>query len=386
MQAFLAIIGDTWRQSKQQWVFIILLGMLAIVTGLFAFGTKVHDYADDAKEENRYTLIWRWDDAPDQFTREDNWKGIYASVIAKQQGRDEILYVKRREIMELDEKIKVLNEENSAAHARKATEAELKEINSRAKPVMDEHKEKTVALDKLNFDMMKEARQEVDRRSGDISDLQKALEITLMEVARYLTWLSLLGFIAAAAGYFPGLIAQGSVDSVLARPVSRAQVFFGKYVGGLVLISAALLACWLVLFVSFGLVTGIWHFRFFGALPMTILAVSLIYAIVAWVGLITRSMALALVTGYFFYLVIDTAVLMMVTIVPMDPLFSKWKWVVTLAEFVKLTFPNFGLMRTSAEASICNVPIFEWQPTIVAFTWLTLLLVTAFLRFRRTDF
>jgi hypothetical protein len=51
-----------------------------------------------------------------------------------------------------------------------------------------------------------------------------------------------------------------------------------------------------------------------------------------------------------------------------------------------MTFPNFTLMRASAEASICNVPIFEWQPILVAFVWLGVLLFTSYSRFRRTDF
>ena len=55
-------------------------------------------------------------------------------------------------------------------------------------------------------------------------------------------------------------------------------------------------------------------------------------------------------------------------------------------EFIKATFPNFALMRASAVASVCNVPIFEWQPLVVAFVWLAVLLYTAYSRFRRTDF
>jgi hypothetical protein len=76
----------------------------------------------------------------------------------------------------------------------------------------------------------------------------------------------------------------------------------------------------------------------------------------------------------------------MITVAPITPLFANMKWIVKTAEFIKMTFPNFSLMRNSAEASVCNVPIVEWQPTIVAFAWLGLLLFTSYSRFRRTDF
>lgn len=445
MQPFLAIIHDTWRQSKQQWVFIILLVMLGSVTGLFCAGTEVYRHNDGSEEKHAQTLIWRWQDKPDErMAREDGWEGIYASHVAKQQGRDEKLLEAEKKVNEIEEEALVLKQEymakrrdigidpveakfgalqrerakieeelaearkNNAPPARltelqdridaKSKEIEpvekrlnelrllLSEIDQRYKPVDQRLADAAKAKSDLNTNLMKEAREEVKRRSADISDLQKALEATLMDLTTFLTVLTMLGFIAASSGYFPGLIAQGSVDSVLSRPVSRLQVFFGKYVGGLALISAALFVCWLVTFISFGAISGIWHWRFFSALPMTLLSVALLYAIVAWVGLMTRSATLALVTGYFFYLVVDTAVSVMIQLAPMMPLFSDMKWIVTLAEIIKATFPNFALMRASAVASVCNVPIFEWQPLIVALVWLGVLLYTAYSRFRRTDF
>ncbi len=386
MQAFLAIVADTWRQSKQQWVFLILLVMLGAVTLTFAALTKVHDYGDGAESRHSQTLLWSWQDAPEEFSREDHWEGVYSMVIAKQQGREEILRRKRQEQQELKEEMIALSDEYSAAKKRNAPEADIDAINERAKALKEREDALLKETDRVNSEMLKEARAEVKRRSADISDLQKALEITLAQVTTFLTILTMLGFVAAASGYFPGLIAQGSVDSVLARPVNRLQVFFGKYVGGLALISAALFACWLALFITFGIKTGLWHWHFFSALPMTLLAAALLYAIVAWVGLMTRSTALSLVTGYFFYLVVDTAVHVMVTQAPNDPLFADWKWLVTMADWGRYLVPNFRLMRESAEASVVNVPVFEAQPLIVAFAWLVILLVTAFRRFQRTDF
>jgi len=445
MQAFFAIIQDTWRQSKQQWVFLILLVMLASITGLFCFGTRAYAYEDGSQDKFAQTLIWRWQDKPDEkFTREDSWEGIYASHIAKQQGRDDLLLEAERKVHEIEEEAEPLKREYMAerqrigmdvvenklaaleremtqaktdlddAKRKNASEGRIKEIQNRIDQITEQQKpldekrrelqEKLSAVDQraakvfqrladaqkeksdLSLRLNREARDEVKRRSADIPDLQKALESTLMDITTFLTVLTMLGFIAAASGYFPGLIAQGSVDSVLSRPVSRLQVFMGKYVGGLGLISVALFACWLFTFVSFGLMTGIWHWRFFSALPMTLLSVALLYAIVAWVGLMTRSATLALVTGYFFYLVVDTAVTVMVTVAPVTPLFADMKWIVKMAEVIKATFPNFALMRTSAVASVANVPIFEWQPIVVAFVWLGLLLFTSYTRFRRTDF
>lgn len=444
MQPFWAIIHDTWRQSRQQWVFIIMLVMLASVTGVFCFGTRIHNYNDGSEAKYGQTLVWRWESEPDKYKREDNWEGIYANHLARQQGREEKLWEVEKRIMAIEEEARALQQEynakrrevgidpveakvrdlqnkkakldNDLAKAREQNapperiaeiQKQLDDLDKQAQPLGDqlfEMRKKLSEIDQrykpveqkladaqkeksdLSMQLWRESREEVKRRSADISDLQKALEATLMDLTTFLTILTMLGFIAAGAGYYPGLIAQGAVDCVLARPVSRLQVFFGKYFGGLALVSVALLACWVAVFVSFGTISGIWHWRFFSALPMTLLSVALLYAIVAWVGLMTRSTALALVTGYFFYLVVDTAVGVMITVAPVSPLFAEMKWIVTLAEFIRATFPNFKLMRESAVAAVCNVPIFEWQPLLVAFVWLVLLLFTSYSRFRRTDF
>lgn len=386
MQAFFAIVQDTWRQSKQQWVFLILLVMLAMVTGVFALGTRVHEYGDGADSKHSQTLVWRWQEDTESFSREDGWEGLYADMIRRQQKSDDKLVEAEKEVKDLQDKARAINDEYNAAIKRRAPQKELDEINARAKPIMLAYQEKAEAKDKLRKELNDELRAEVKRRTSEISDLQKALESTLMVICRFLTWLAMLGFIAAASGYFPGLIAQGSIDSVLSRPVSRLQVFGGKFVGGLAMVTLALFACWTITFVSFGWVSGIWHWRFFSAFPIAVLSFALLYSIVAWVGLMTRSTPLAMVTGYFFYLVIDPAVGFLVKEAAVDPLFAEWTWLVKTAEFVKMTFPNFTLMRASAEASICNVPIFEWQPILVAFVWLGVLLFTSYSRFRRTDF
>src|SRR5690606_26878528 len=133
-------------------------------------------------------------------------------------------------------------------------------------------------------------------------------EFLLSEAAWAIFLISMFGFIAVCAVYIPNMIESGSIDLVLSKPLRRWQIYFGKYLGGLLLYSVALTVAYILLFVGVGMASGVWHWAFFGALPMTIFALALLYSIVAWVGLWTRSTAMAMVIGYIYYLVVDTAV------------------------------------------------------------------------------
>jgi ABC-type transport system involved in multi-copper enzyme maturation permease subunit len=197
--------------------------------------------------------------------------------------------------------------------------------------------------------------------------------------------IAMLGFIAAGAGYVPAMIEAGSIDLVLSKPIRRWQLFFGKYIGGLLLISVALLASYIVIFVGVGLVTGVWHWPFFNALPMTIFSLALLNAIVGWVGLWTRSTSMAMVIGYIYYLVVDTAVGLL-SDPAAAPFLNELKGVAELSEFVKLTFPSFKWLRESAEASIFSVWFFPWKHVVVGMIWLVVCLGTAFNRFRINDY
>jgi ABC-type transport system involved in multi-copper enzyme maturation permease subunit len=236
---------------------------------------------------------------------------------------------------------------------------------------------------------MNEERERVDKllaeRTASISMLQKGVEYWLSQAATMLFIIAMLGFIAACAGYVPAMIEAGSIDLVLSKPIRRWHLFFGKYIGGLLLISAALLAVYVAVFTGTGLVTGVWHWPFFNALPMTIFSLALLNAIVGWVGLWTRSTSMAMVIGYVYYLVVDTAVALLADPAA-APFLNELKGVGALAEFVKATFPSFKWLRESAEASIFSVWFFPWKHLVVGAIWLVVCLGTAYNRFRINDY
>lgn len=331
MSAFLAIIWDTWRQSKKQIVFLIMLVLLLLLALLLVVLPRV---VEDREGNPAFGCIFS--DKPWTFL-EDIWIEVYAETLIRRSG------------------VPV----NPFSQQGKEFQAQKKEAEERARKL-----------------------------ASDIPALQKSVEAWLLLGASAIFTISMLLFIAACAGYFPDLLSAGAVNLVLAKPLSRWRILLGKYCGGLALYSGAILSVYLILFVGLGIRTGVWHLRVFLAAPLQIFSAAVLFAILAWIGIRWRSTQMALVLGYFFYLVVDFALEAMFSFQRMG-LFEKVEWLQWLdwpVEMTRFLLPNFGLLKELATTSVLNLPVFDWSPVLVAAGWLLLALGLGYLRFRRTDY
>ena len=139
-----------------------------------------------------------------------------------------------------------------------------------------------------------------------------------------------------------------------------------------------------VILIGVGLSTGVWHVRVLQALPLQLFSASVLYAIIAFIGVLTRSTAFAVVMGYVFFLVIDSVISGMVTLhrtgwsreVPfLDGLLAQAHYL-----------PNLKFLNEVAGRSCLSLAPIDPQPIVVAAIWLLVTLGLAYSKFRRTDF
>ena len=377
---FLTIARDTWRQSVHQWVLLLLLGALAVFVPVVIAFPEVKESSDGTKFLGRII-----DEGPRETGLEQGWEGLYADVLRDERSLDE-LETKSREEMEAS--VDVLEQADyrvKELQHKGAGEIEIAKAMQVRRDAEAEVDARTAAYRKLRDGGRDWIDQEIRNRTGHISRLQKGVEFWLSSNATFLFIISMLGFIAACAGYIPNMLEAGSIDLLLSKPVRRWQLFFGKYVGGLAVYSVALLLAYVAIFVGVGARTGIWHWPFFGALPMTIFSMALLYAIVGWVGLWTRSTGLSIVLGYVYYLVVDTAVSYLADSGSM-PFLADIPAIKEAARIMKLMFPSFRWLREAAEASVFSVMVVPWQHVGVGVAWLVVCLGTAYNRFRINDY
>jgi len=377
-QALSAIIGDTWRQSVQQKVFFLLYFAMAVAAFVFLFLPKVFENGTGQK-----FLGVRVQDNP-QMGLEAAWDLSFRQVVEKKHKLEEKLAPLQKEATAAQEALRQETRKSAALRREGASEEEVRQTRVAIDRAVQKVKEAQTKVSRMRNNMWKNADSLVSARRQKLSLLEKGVGFWLSKAASWLFSIGMLGFIAACAGYFPNTLAAGAVDILVSKPIRRYQIFFGKYLGGLVLFSIALVLTYLIIFVGMGIRTGIWHTSFFLGIPMTLFAVALLYAIVAWFGVFTRSTALAMVVGYIFYLAVDS-MLGLIQMIAQSPL-AKVESLMTVSEVTQWLFPGFGRLEDSVESSVLALPYFEWQPIGVALIWMVILLGTALRRFQRMDF
>ncbi|NVB43372.1 ABC transporter permease [Pseudenhygromyxa sp. WMMC2535] len=328
MSALWAIVTDTWRQSRQQIVFLIMVGVLALLAllpPLVAGPTTIED--ELTGEQVEHLRLFGKEGTEDLL--EGAWAAVYGQSVMFARGDEE------------SGAIDPFSEEGQALQEEMLEIAELAE---------------------------------------NTSPLRRGVEVLVMSVSSFVFSVSMMLFIAAASGYFPSMLEAGGIDIVLAKPLERWKIYLGKYFGGLALFTVAIVGTYLLLFVGIGIRTGIWHPAVFLVMPLQILAAATLYALMALLGLYSRKANLSMILAYVYYIVVDSIVSMLIAL-PFDI-----AWLEKVKSVLRWTMPNFDRIKSAATLSVINTPAMDWQPILIAAAWIVLATGLGLWRFQRTDY
>jgi ABC-type transport system involved in multi-copper enzyme maturation permease subunit len=380
MSAFWAIVHDTWRQSKHQWVVILLLGAVGLYIPFAIFVPQVRQAPDGSEFVG---TVFMKDNT--QYGMETAWNGVYADALRDELGYADEIQKRSDELNELLDQFNDLDYEIKQREAGDPDSPELPVLRDRRREIEQARDRKT----RERFDLTKYVNDEVkrvtDERTASISKMQKGVEYWLSEAVQFLFSVSLLIYLFICAGYVPNMIEAGSIDLVLSKPIRRSHIYFGKYFGGLLLYSMIMVIAYVLIFAGIGVKTGLWHWRFFGALPMTLFSAALLFAIIGWVGLWTRSTLMSAILGLVYYVIVDSAIGYLGDLGG-TPFLADVPAIQLMADITKFIFPSFVWLKQSAVAAVLSVYLFPWKHVIVGVVWLVVCLGTSYNRFRINDY
>jgi ABC-type transport system involved in multi-copper enzyme maturation permease subunit/Skp family chaperone for outer membrane proteins len=371
-----AIWKDTWRQSRQQIVYLLLAFVLLAISIGSVFlvtvrpnlqGQPMLTFRMAEQSVSGLEVIWN-----QQYRQAMAGERIEAALRAP----DEELRRARSDLKNLQRELGRAQRAGNSATDRATIEQQWNQLQERVQKA-------TAERSRIEKEVGAEAQKLVDVRAPAVSPLVKGVEVWTSKITSLLFWIIMFGFISAGAGYFPGMMKAGAIDLIVSKPIGRFQIFMGKYLGGLGLCSAALLGSEIILLVGLGISSGVWHWGLLAAFPLTLFSAALLFAVVMGIGVVTRSTALSMLGGYAYYLVVDTLLLAIQSI---GALGLHIKWLEDIGVFVRWTFPIFSRLRNAAAASVLHIPIFEWHPVLIAGVWLLALLAISYTFFRRIDF
>ena len=380
MSAFWAIVHDTWRQSKHQWVMLLLIAAIGLYVPFAILMPQVRKAPDGTEFLG---TVFQKDTA--QSGMETGWNGLYADALRDELGYDDDIEKLSAELNDLLDEFNDLDFQIKSLEANDPSSPQLGPLIDKRRDLEHMRDSKDRYLKEFRRMVREDVSQRTDERTADISKMQKGVEFWLSSSAQFLFMVSLMVYIFVCAGYMPTMIEAGSIDLVLSKPIRRWHIYFGKYVGGLLLFSAILMIAYIAIFIGIGVKTGIWHVKFFGALPMTLFSLALLYAIIAWVGLWTRSTLMSAILGLVYYVIIDTAIGYLGDLEG-TPFLADAPMIKQMADITKFIFPSFVWLRESAEAAVLSVYVFPWKHVVVGMVWLVVCLGTSYNRFRINDY
>ena len=124
-------------------------------------------------------------------------------------------------------------------------------------------------------------------------------------IAMPLFGLGLFLSIFSASSFIPTMLEKGHVDVILSKPVSRAQVLFGKYLGGMIVVvlnvAYLILGIWLMIGFKF----NVWDAPFLYTILTISFTFALLYSLIILVGVISQNAIVSMMVCYFIFILLS---------------------------------------------------------------------------------
>ncbi|HRQ72356.1 MAG TPA: ABC transporter permease [Phycisphaerales bacterium] len=117
----------------------------------------------------------------------------------------------------------------------------------------------------------------------------------------WLAWIAAILALITTAGMIPDLIAGGSIEMMLSKPVSRVRLFLTKYAAGLLFVTFQVGVFSLASFFVIGVRGGEWEPALLLAIPLVVAFFSFLFCMCVLFGLLTRSTIASLLLTLLFW-------------------------------------------------------------------------------------
>ncbi len=233
----------------------------------------------------------------------------------------------------------------------------------------------------INFDTLMGLSQSTIA-DGSMGERINAIVLTI--IISPLANLCLLLAIFSSASFVPVMLEKGNIDLFLSKPISRVQLLIGKYLGVVlyVFINIFILVfgVWLIISIKF----GYWDASFLTLSLMITFAFAVLYALILFFGVITKSSILGMMMAYLIFLILS----------PLMLLYKEKLNEFVSGDLIKALLDGFYFIIPQTAELMGSVlidlamgkGIVNIQPVLTSFLFLILFLIFSVFLFRRKDF
>ncbi len=185
-----------------------------------------------------------------------------------------------------------------------------------------------------------------------IIKLEGVLAMAIFTIGLFLSLFS-------TADIIPSIMTKGRLDLYLARPVSRAQLLIGKYLGAVFVVTAnivyAIVGIWLVI----GFKTGVWNVYFLYSGLTIVFMFAVLYAVLTLIGVFSKSTSVLIIAVYL--LISISPVLAQRDKIFLFPLGIVWETVIDALYWI---VPKYYELTVMTHELVEGLSILSWTPII----------------------
>ena len=209
--------------------------------------------------------------------------------------------------------------------------------------------------------------------------------VTMFEVViiNTIANLGLLLAIFSSASFVPVMLEKGNIDLLLSKPISRAQLLWGKYFGGILVvlinITFLIFGIWFIISLKF----NYWNFAVLWSILLITFAYATLNAVIVLFGVMTKSSILGMMTAYFIYLILSPFLLASKD--RMLP-FLENKVLNTILDGFYYIIPKTSEIFGKDIFNLASGTNIELQPIVSSFLFLFFIMILSVDIFKRKDF
>lgn len=201
--------------------------------------------------------------------------------------------------------------------------------------------------------------------------------------------LPLVGFfgimiaIFSSSSFIPDMLEKGNIDLLLSKPVSRSQLIWGKFLGVVlfVFLNFAFLLGGIWLIISFKF--GYWDFSFLWTIPILTFTFAVLYSLILFFGIITKSSIFGMMIAYLIFLIISP---LLSFIKNNYETFIDSEVVQYILIGMYYALPKSDELGGEMTRSILIGSPIDWQPFYTSLLFLAVMLLASMLIFKKKDF
>jgi ABC-type transport system involved in multi-copper enzyme maturation permease subunit len=214
-----------------------------------------------------------------------------------------------------------------------------------------------------------------------LKDVVSSLELMILSP---LSALCIMISIFSCASFVPNMLEKGNIDLLLSKPISRLQLILGKYFGGLLVvlmnITFLIVGIWIVVSVKF----SYWNFNFLSLILVITFTFAVLYALIVWFGIMTRSATPGMMVAYLIYIILSP---LLFIVKDKGEMFIHNEFVYKLVKNIYYIFPKTTeLMNNISNNLATGRGILDYQPVYSSFLFLCLMLFLSVFMFNKKDY